>query len=172
MSENQVVCANEIGVVGRFHEHIGQVMTCVGRDVGMQLRFGDWYRPGAGGKADVTICGGYFPICNLLDTEGNTTFYSCYIEGIHLRFNVSLMALTRYSVTRQGWRASVAGEVKTPWTIGLQEMMDDADRNPTGFLRDFGRRIGNDLGSPFLSTRLTVRAIQRPSRSLYAPRII
>lgn len=60
MSTDQVVCANEIGVVGRFHQHIGQVMTCVGRDLGMQLRFGDWHNAGNGRKADVTIWGGYY----------------------------------------------------------------------------------------------------------------
>lgn len=40
MAADQVVCANEIGVVGHFHEHVGHVMTCIGMDVGMPLRFG------------------------------------------------------------------------------------------------------------------------------------
>ena len=55
MAEDQVICANETGVVGRFQQHIGQVMTCVGHDVGMNLHFGDWHLSGQGPRADIAI---------------------------------------------------------------------------------------------------------------------
>lgn len=40
-----VRCANETGVVGRFQQQIGHVMTCVGSDLdpNMHLYFGDWW---------------------------------------------------------------------------------------------------------------------------------
>ncbi|KAL8743400.1 MAG: hypothetical protein Q9184_008120, partial [Pyrenodesmia sp. 2 TL-2023] len=42
-NREQVMCANETGVVGRFHQQVGHVMTCVGLDTGMRLYFGDWH---------------------------------------------------------------------------------------------------------------------------------
>lgn len=54
-SNEQVYCNNEAGVLGRFQHHVGQVMTCVGHDLRMQLRFGDWHDTTAERKADTTI---------------------------------------------------------------------------------------------------------------------
>ncbi|KAL8888568.1 MAG: hypothetical protein Q9215_004017 [Flavoplaca cf. flavocitrina] len=45
-SSEQIRCCNEIEVVGRFQNNVGHVMTCVGRDLGMYLSFGDWYGGG------------------------------------------------------------------------------------------------------------------------------
>lgn len=53
----QKLCATENGVVGRFQQNIGQVMTCVGMDVGMNLRFGDWHGS-RHTKPDITIWDG------------------------------------------------------------------------------------------------------------------
>lgn len=36
-------CAIEGGVVGRFEQQVGHVMTCVGLDLEMKLYFGDYY---------------------------------------------------------------------------------------------------------------------------------
>ncbi|KAL9594480.1 MAG: hypothetical protein Q9219_007014 [cf. Caloplaca sp. 3 TL-2023] len=48
--------ANEKGVAGRFQHDIGHVMTCVGYDVGMRLRLGDWYKPASpDAMPDMTI---------------------------------------------------------------------------------------------------------------------
>ncbi|KAL8949739.1 MAG: hypothetical protein Q9222_004185 [Ikaeria aurantiellina] len=38
-----VRCANETGVVGRFQQQVGHVMSHVGLDLGMHLYFGDWH---------------------------------------------------------------------------------------------------------------------------------
>ena len=44
-TSEHVRCANETGVVGRFQQQIGHVMTCVGSDLDpdMHLYFGDWW---------------------------------------------------------------------------------------------------------------------------------
>lgn len=43
LDSDNVRCGNETGVVGRFQQHIGQVMTTVGLHTGMKLYFGDWH---------------------------------------------------------------------------------------------------------------------------------
>ncbi|KAL9594117.1 MAG: hypothetical protein Q9219_007207 [cf. Caloplaca sp. 3 TL-2023] len=57
LNSEQAQCGNEIGVVGRFQQHIGQVMTCVGLASGMALRFGTWHGETDAGIPDITIWG-------------------------------------------------------------------------------------------------------------------
>lgn len=40
------------------------------------------------------------------------------------------------------WKHVVGGEVKTPWTIGLQKMMD---AEGTAFQKEFSKRLGNGV---------------------------
>ncbi|KAL9598458.1 MAG: hypothetical protein Q9219_004494, partial [cf. Caloplaca sp. 3 TL-2023] len=51
----QLMVANEKGVAGRFLQQVGHIMTGVGLDTGMRLRFGDWYKPHERFLPDITI---------------------------------------------------------------------------------------------------------------------
>ena len=44
-TSEHVRCATETGVVGRFQQHVGHVMTCVGESLNppMHVYFGDWW---------------------------------------------------------------------------------------------------------------------------------
>ncbi|KAL8848577.1 MAG: hypothetical protein Q9221_006410 [Calogaya cf. arnoldii] len=98
-----VRCANETGVVGRFQQHIGHVMTCVGEDLAppMYVYFGDWCYGGAGTVPDLTI-----------------------------------------------WSADampeplVVGEVKTPWTLNLDNIMVYEGNRDLPLLTRFMRSAG------------------------------
>ncbi|KAL9024857.1 MAG: hypothetical protein Q9196_006209 [Gyalolechia fulgens] len=57
VGRERVKCANEIGVVGRFQQQVGHVMTAVGEDLGMRLSFGDWYARQSDSVPDITIWG-------------------------------------------------------------------------------------------------------------------
>ena len=51
---DRVKCATEAGVTGRFLQHVGQVMSCVGHELSLPLWFGDW-QGGSKDIPDVTI---------------------------------------------------------------------------------------------------------------------
>ena len=86
----QVMCGNESGVVGRFQQHDGHVMTMVLQHMrsavgNKSLRFGDWRPPGAGGPS-------FYPGLSIYNDVGEN-------------FPAHLL---------------VVGEVTTPWTINLR----------------------------------------------------
>ncbi|KAL8944839.1 MAG: hypothetical protein Q9211_000446 [Gyalolechia sp. 1 TL-2023] len=95
----RVKCANEIGVVGRFQQQVGHVMTAVGEDLGMDLSFGDWYARPSKLVPDITIWG------------PNKT-------------------------------PMVVGEVKTPWTLNIEQMMADEDDDYEQFHDQFTLSAG------------------------------
>lgn len=41
--QETILCANETGVVSRFHQQIGHVMNNIARDQQLNCEFGDWY---------------------------------------------------------------------------------------------------------------------------------
>ncbi|KAL8871045.1 MAG: hypothetical protein Q9174_003048, partial [Haloplaca sp. 1 TL-2023] len=51
---DRVMCATEAGVTGRFLQHVGQVMSCVGQELRLPMCFGDWHG-GTKHIPDVTI---------------------------------------------------------------------------------------------------------------------
>ncbi|KAI4221283.1 MAG: hypothetical protein L6R36_007013 [Xanthoria steineri] len=95
-----VRCANETGVVGRFQQQIGHVMTCVGSDLDpdMHLYFPDWWDEGAK-VPDLTVW------------SANT-------------------------------RPLIVGEVKTPWTLDLEDIMSHEPHRGQRFVGRFMRSAG------------------------------
>ena len=80
-TNEQVMCGNEIGVVGRFQRHIGRVMTMVLQNMrsavgNKSLRFGDWRNPGGPSfYPDLSIyndIGEHFPAHLLVVGEAKT----------------------------------------------------------------------------------------------------
>ncbi|KAL9037109.1 MAG: hypothetical protein Q9180_003910, partial [Flavoplaca navasiana] len=42
INSDRVTCATEVGITGRFLQHVGQVMSRVGHELNLPLCFGDW----------------------------------------------------------------------------------------------------------------------------------
>ena len=65
-----LLCGEEKGVEGRFNHQVSHVMTCVAKDNGIPLRFGDW-------KASATSTTAHFsrlPDCSATDAHRRVVF--------------------------------------------------------------------------------------------------
>ena len=60
-----------------------------------------------------------------------------FISGLNTSFLVKMLI-----EIDSNWKHVVGGEVKTPWTIGLQKMMD---AEGTAFQKEFSKRLGNGV---------------------------